>query len=195
MYEAVESRAREIWHPNAASLRNVGVQHRHRLVCAVAFVSLLLAAPALAASSQRAAPIEFTLTDQDGATRVVDYPRGKVSVFVVADQKGASEIAGWIAPLYQRYEDRIEISGIAALPGIPPMFHGLFRREFKKRLTYPVMLDWSGDVARRFGYEKQRAQLLVIGKDGRVALRQSGAANDRALAEVFREIDRLSSAR
>ena len=149
----------------------------------------------IAANSQRAAPIEFTLTDQDGETRVVDYPREKVTVFVVADQKGSAEIAGWIAPLYERYKNAVEISGIAALPGIPPMFHGLFRREFKKRLTYPVMLDWSGDVARQFGYEQERAQLLVIGKDGRVALRQSGAANDRALAEVFREIDRLRTAR
>ena len=171
------------------------MQHRHQLLCAAALVSLLLTAPALAATSPRATPIEFTLSDQDGQARVIDYPRDKVSVFVVADQKGSSELTGWIAPLYQRYGDRIEISGLAALPGIPPMFHGLFRREFKKRLTYPVMLDWSGDVARRFGYEQGHAQLLVIGKDGRVALRQSGAASERALAEVFREIDRLRSAR
>ncbi len=169
------------------------VQHRPLFI--VALFSLLIAAPALAATSPRAAPIEFTLTDQDGQTRVVDYPREKVSVFVVADQKGAAEIAGWIQPLYARYQNRIEISGIAALPGIPPMFHGLFRREFKKRLTYPVMLDWNGEVARSFGYEKARAELFVIGKDGRVALRQSGAANERGLAEVFEAIDRLRVAR
>ena len=152
-------------------------------------------APALTAAPPRTAPIEFTLTDQDGQKRVVDYPREKVTVFVVADQKGSGQIAGWISPLYARYEKGIEISGIAALPGIPPMFHGLFRREFKKRLTYPVMLDWNGEVAQMFGYEKQRVELFLIGKDGRVALRQTGAANDRALVEVFREIDRLRSAR
>ena len=152
-------------------------------------------APAITAAAQRTTPIEFTLTDQDGRTRVVNYPRAKVSVFVVADQKGSAEIAGWIAPLYARYENRIEISGIAALPGIPPMFQGLFRREFKKRLTYPVMLDWSGEVARSFGYEKERAELFVIGKDGRVALHQTGAANPRALAEVFSEVDRQRAVR
>ena len=167
--------------------RSFGVQRCHPIVRAL--LSLLVAATALAA------PVEFTLTDQDGQTRVVDYPRAKVTVFVVADQKGSAEIAGWIAPLYKRYEDRIEISGIAALPGIPPMFQGLFRREFKKRLTYPVMLDWSGDVARSFGYEKERAELYVIGKDGRVALRRTGVANERALTEVFSEVDRLRAAR
>ena len=138
---------------------------------------------------------EFTLTDQDGRTRAVTYPHGKVSVFVVADEKGSAEIAGWIAPLSQRYEQRIEVAGIAALPGIPPMFQGLFRREFKKRLTFPVMLDWTGDVARSVGYENNRAQLLVVGRSGRIALTKSGPANEQALAAVIREIDRLRADR
>lgn len=159
-----------------------------------AIVLVLLSAIEAVASAART-PVEFTLTDQDGRTRAVRYPNDKVSVFIVADQKGSSEIAGWIKPIYARYENRIEISGIAALPGIPPMFHGLFRREFKKRLAYPVMLDWSGNAARSFGYEKQRAQLFVIRKDGRIAMSQSGAVNDRALAEVFGTIDRLRAAR
>ena len=151
--------------------------------------------PKGANGSARTSPLQFTLTDQDGQARAVAYPNDKVSVFVVADQKGASQIAGWITPLYQRYENRIEISGIAALPGIPPPFQSLFRREFKKRLTYPVMLDWSGEVARSFGYQKERAQLFVIGKNGRVAVSLSGAASEQALADVFTEIDRLRGAR
>jgi hypothetical protein len=163
------------------------------LVCALA-AFLLAGAPSVFAASKAAAPIEFTLTDQDGNERVVDYPRDRVSIFVVADHKGSSEIAGWIAPLYARYETRIDIAGIAALPGIPPMFHGLFRREFKKRLSYPVMLDWNGEVARSFGYDKGRAQLFVIGKDGRIAFTQSGAASEQALARVYSEIDRLRRA-
>ena len=46
------------------------------------------------AAARNIAP--FTLTDQDGRARPMKYPRDKVSVFVVADQKGSSEIAGWI---------------------------------------------------------------------------------------------------
>ena len=146
---------------------------------------------AFAAESAARQMPEFTLTDQDGRARVVNYPQSKVSVFVVADQKGSSEIAGWITPLAQRYERNIEVAGIAALPGIPPMFQGLFRREFKKRLTFPVMLDWSGDVARSVGYESNRAQLLVVSRSGRVALTKSGPASEQALAEVVSAIDRL----
>ena len=89
----------------------------------------------------------------------------------------------------------MEISGIAALPGIRPMFHWLFRRDFKKRLEYPVMLDWKGDVSRAFGYQKERAQLFVISREGRVVLTESGAANEQGLGRVFSEIDRLRRAR
>jgi hypothetical protein len=133
-------------------------------------------AAATKASSRPA--VEFTLSDQEGHAREVKYPREKVSVFVLADQKASSEIAG-----------------IAALPGIPSAFHGLFRREFKKRLRYPVMLDWSGEVARAHGYPQQQAQLLVVSRRGRIALSKTGPATAPALAEVYAAIDRLHKTR
>jgi hypothetical protein len=166
-----------------------------RSICGAAVFWFVLLPHADAAASSRGAPIEFTLSDQDGKERVVAYPRRSVSVFVVADQKGSSEIAGWIAPLYARYGERIDIAGIAALPGIPPMFHALFRREFKKRLTYPVMLDWTGEVAKAFGYQQKQAQLFVIGTNGRIALSKVGPVNPTGLAEVYRAVDELQSAR
>jgi hypothetical protein len=165
-----------------------------RFSTATLLIVIVMSIASAGDSAARQMP-EFSLTDQDGRTRAVTYPHGKVSVFVVADQKGSADIAGWIAPLYQRYEQRIEVAGIAALPGIPPMFQGLFRREFKKRLTFSVMLDWTGDVARSIGYENNRAQLLVVGRSGRIALTKSGAANEQALAEVIGEIDRLRDER
>jgi hypothetical protein len=133
----------------------------------------------------------FTLTDQDGRARTIDYPRDKVSVFVIADHKGSSEIAGWITPLYQRYQQRCRDRRHRGVTGIPRCFRDCFRREFKKRLAFPVMLDWTGDVSRSMGYENNRAQLLVVSRSGRVALTKSGPAHEQALAEVIGAIDRL----
>jgi hypothetical protein len=107
----------------------------------------------------------------------------------LSDQQGSSQIEGWIAPIFARYDQRIDIAGTADLPGIPPMFQGLFRREFKKRLAYPMMLDWSGDVAKAYSYRKKQAQLLVIGTDGRIMLSKTGPANPQALADVYRVVD------
>lgn len=158
------------------------------------FLYLVCLCGALAATSD-AVPGQFTLTDQNARTHVVKYPRAKVSVLVVADQQGSTQIESWIAPIQARFGEQVEIAGIADLPGIPPMFHDLFRREFKKRVTYPVMLDWSGDVARSFGYNKKGAQLFVIGTDGRIALSKTGAATPQARAEIYRAIEQLQRKR
>jgi hypothetical protein len=156
----------------------------------ILLVLLTTGLPARAAAVPQKA-MEFTLSDQDGRARVVKYPREKVSVFVLADQKASSEISGWISPLFARYQERVEITGIAALPGIPSAFHGLFRREFRKRLTYPVMLDWSGDVSRAHGYQKEQVQLLVVSRSGQITLSKTGPATPGALAEVYSAIERL----
>ena len=63
----------------------------------------------------------------------------------------------------------------------------------EKRLTYPVMLDWSGEVARSFAYPKAQAQVFVIGTDGTIVLKKSGAATASALAEIRSTIDRLQN--
>jgi hypothetical protein len=163
----------------------------YRFALLVLLASGLSGAGASAATAPPTQAVEFTSTDQDGKARLVKYPREKVSVFVLADQKASSEISGWISPLYARFQERVDITGIAALPGIPSAFHSLFRREFKKRLTYPVMLDWSGDVSRAHGYQKEQVQLLVVSRSGRIALSKTGPATPAALAEVYSAIERL----
>ncbi len=158
------------------------------------FFALTSAALALGTVRVSANPTDahqFTLSDQDAREHVIRYPRDRTTVFVVADQKGAGQIESWIAPLFARYQRRIEIFGVADLPGIPPAFRGLFRREFKKRLTYPVMLDWNGEVARAFGYEKQQAHLFVVTTDGRIILSKTGPASALALADVYQAVDGL----
>lgn len=136
---------------------------------------------------------QFTLTDQNAVTHRFTYPRKKASVLVLSDHQGSSQIAGWIAPLFARYGTKIDIAGIADLPGIPSMFHALFRREFKKKLAYPVMLDWSGDVARAFSYRPKNAHLLVIGRDGKIHFSAVGPAQAAKLAAAIDAIDSLAS--
>jgi hypothetical protein len=69
------------------------------------------------------------------------------------------------------------------------MFHGLFRREFRKQLAYPVMLDWSGAIARRFAYAGTDAELLVLDFDGRIIYRKSGPADPAALNAAIKSIN------
>lgn len=133
----------------------------------------------------------FTLSDQHAAAKTVSYPTTKPTVLVVSDHKGSAEVADWVAPLYKKYGKRIDISGLAQLPGIPSPFHGLFRREFKARLAYPVLLDWTGDVAKAFNPVAGKANVVVIARDGKIAATQNGPIDKASLGNVTGVIDGL----
>ena len=133
---------------------------------------------------------DFELTDQEAKKRCYHFPKTKVTVMTVADHQGAEQLAPWIQCLYDHYQNRIDIDGVADVSMIPKVFRAMLRKAFKKQLTYSVMLDWDGSVVRRFAYEKDVANIYVIDRGGRIVKQLTGALNDEALRELFREIDR-----
>jgi hypothetical protein len=144
-----------------------------------------------------AAPVEkladFDLTDQDAKPRAYRFPKAKVTVMTVADHKGSDQLAPWIQRIYDRYEKRIDIDGIADVSMIPKPFHNMFRSAFRKQLTRSVLLDWGGSVVKQFAYEKGVANIYVIDRSGRIMKEFSGPVTDAAERELTREIDRALS--
>ena len=141
-----------------------------------------------------AAPVEkltdFDLTDQDAKPRSYRFPKAKVTVMTVADHKGSDQLAPWIQKLHDRYQDRIDIDGIADVSMIAKPFQAMFREAFRRQLTRSVMLDWDGSVVKQFGYTKGVANLYVIDRRGRIVKEFSGPVTDAAERELTREIDR-----
>ncbi len=155
---------------------------------------LLLILIALHGIAAVAAPVEkladFELSDQDAKPRSYRFPKAKVTVMTVADHKGSAQLEPWIQRLYDRYEKRIDIDGVADVSMIPKPFHGIFRAAFRKQLTYSVMLDWGGSVVKQFGYEKGVANVYVIDREGRIVKQLTGPFSEAGGRELFREIDR-----
>ena len=149
---------------------------------------LLLHTVALAAPVEKLA--DFELTDQDAKPRAYRFPKAKVTVMTVADHQGSDQLAPWIQRLYDRYEKRIDIDGIADVSMIPRPFHGMFREAFRKQLTRSVMLDWEGDVVKQFDYAKGVANLYIIDRRGRIVQQFSGVLTEDGLRAMTREIDR-----
>ena len=144
-----------------------------------------------------AAPVEkladFDLTDQDAKPRAYRFPKTKITVMTVADHKGSDQLAPWIQRIYDRYEKRIDIDGIADVSMIAKPFQAMFREAFRKQLTRSVMLDWDGSVVKQFDYTKGVANLYVIDRRGRIIKEFSGPVTDAAERELTREIDRVIS--
>ena len=96
---------------------------------------------------------DFELTDQEAKKRIYRFPKTKVTVMTVADRKGADQLAPWIQRVYDRYQNQIDIDGVADVSMIPKLFQPILREAFKKRLA--ILSD-----ARlgRFGGEAIRLQ-------------------------------------
>jgi len=133
---------------------------------------------------------DFELSDQHAQTRKYAFPKSKVTVITVADHKGSAQLAPWISRLYTRYQGRIDIDGVADVSMIPKPFRALLRSEFRKRLTYSVMLDWDGAVVRQFAFRPGVANLYVIDRRGRISKAIAGPVNDAGMVELSRSIDR-----
>ena len=134
---------------------------------------------------------EFSLEDQNGNVYSLEFPQEKIVIVVIGDKDSADQIEGWLRPLYERYGKRLEIYGIADLSAVPSFGRGVARAIIRQKTSYSVMLDWNGAVSRRYGFERKKANIFVIDRDGTIVARQTGAADAEKLSAVFREIDAL----
>ena len=148
---------------------------------------------ARAEPSAQASPSQvtnFALADQQGRLHKYHFPKTKLSLVTVADQKGSTQIESWIRPVRQRYETTIDIDGIADVSAVPVLLRGVVTRRFRKGLDYPVMLDWTGAVCRQFAHVKGQVNVYLLDREGRVLHRQNGPASEEALRALYAELDR-----
>lgn len=132
---------------------------------------------------------EFELKDQYNNTFALKFPKDKATVLVFGDREGAKQIENWVRPLEEKYADKIDIQGVAELSAVPGFAQGVVRRIMKNQVRYSVMLDWSGAVSKSYDYQKGKANLFVIDKDGRVIAKAIGAATDSDLKKIINQIN------
>lgn len=158
-----------------------------RSLTSTIFILLFLVMNTVAANMR--AP-EFELKDQYGNSQAYRFPNGRVNVLIFGDRKGSGQIEAWVRPLYERYQDRINIKGIAALSSVPSFARGMVTRIFKSQVKYPVLLDWTGGVTQSYGYEAGKANVFVVGPSGEILLRINGTATSQGLEQVKSHISR-----
>jgi hypothetical protein len=141
------------------------------------------------------APSSIELHDQFDAPQKLSFPATNVTLLLIADKKGSEQINGWIRPLTERFGKRIEVRGLADVSTVPRPLRGMVRMRFQKSQTYPVMMDWSGEVVRAFTYVPDKANVLVLDGHGHILKRLSGEANPSAVQALCDAIDRALAGR
>lgn len=139
------------------------------------------------------APGAIELHDQYNIPQKLSFPTTNVTVLTIADKKGSEQIGDWVAELKNRFAGRITLSGIAEVGGVPGLMQGIVRKKFRKLHSYPVMMDWSGKICAQLRSQKDVANVLVLGRDGVVLGRFSGAADRTNVAAVCVLLDKILS--
>lgn len=135
-----------------------------------------------AASTNRCPEIE--LKDQFDQRHSVKFPLTKLTIMTVADKQGSDGIKSWAHPLAVRFGERIAIAGLADVSTVPKVLRSYVQGKFRKAIAYPVMLDWEGDVCRRFNYTKGTPNIYLIARDGCILTHLSGPADEAALQQL-----------
>lgn len=134
---------------------------------------------------------DFVLSNQYKKEMPQSFPKETVSIFALADRKGSDQLENWITPFYKRYEDRVDICGLANMKGLPKLLRPMLRGIFKKSIDYPVMMDWKGTVCESLHYKSGVADIFVVDCNGVVVHRISGEATEEKLQTCYAVIDRL----
>ena len=133
----------------------------------------------------------FTLEEQFGNKIGINFPSDKVVILIFGDRKGSEQVEGWVRPLYGKYTDKIYIFGIAELSVVPWAVRPVVRTMIRSKSKTPVMLDWSGNVSKSYGYEKGKANVFVVSKSGKIIATKRGAVSNDVLNELYQEINAI----
>ena len=132
----------------------------------------------------------FELDDQYGHTHHYQFPKTNLSFVAVADRKGSTQIESWVRPVKQRYATTIDIDGVADVSAVPRLLRTMVTGRFIKTMAYPVMLDWTGAVCRRFAYRSGQVNVFVLDRQGKILNHWAGPAKEKSLRDLFAELDR-----
>jgi hypothetical protein len=133
----------------------------------------------------------FTLCDQFKIEHKQVFPGSRIIVLTLADRKGSEQLEDWVTPFYKRYEEQVDIFGVANLKGVPGFMKPLLRKLFRKGLDYPVMMDWTGEICEALQYKAGKANIFILCPKGVIRHRINGKVTGRDLQNCFSEVDGL----
>lgn len=134
---------------------------------------------------------EFELKDQYNQSTSYRFPKAKPTILIFGDRKGSEQIEGWVRPLWDRYQDRIDQKGVAVLSTVPSFMRPIIRTMFRSQVKHSVLLDWTGDVSRAYHYSSGTANLFLIDRQGQVILRLTGPFNPAGMKQLCDRVDSL----
>ncbi len=133
----------------------------------------------------------FELKDQFRDKHNLLFPAEKVVLLGFGDHHCGGDADAWYRPARERYGDKVQFYGIAALKELPLLWRPLVRLFLRRQSKDPVLLDWKNKVAKSYGFRPREMNLFVIDREGEVVLRLFGKATEEKRAAADKVIEAL----
>jgi hypothetical protein len=127
---------------------------------------------------------DFTLKDQFDKEFALKNFTGKIVVVFYTGREKSAHAANFGKMLDDKYNNlkdsngghikKIEIVPVGALKGVPRLLRNTVKNFIKNKQTdgkpdpTPLLLDWKGFIADKYGYNKSEVNVYIIGRDEKI---------------------------
>ena len=138
---------------------------------------------------------DWTLQDAEEKEHSLKKLRGKVVFLIMGNRKIREEDDKWAEAFQKAYGENEQvvayiIGDLRSVPGFIPK--GFIRSQLKKNPpAVKFLLDWKGEVHKRYQTEKKKPTLYLISQKGTIAFHRKANFDSETYAELKKEIDRL----
>ena len=138
---------------------------------------------------------EWTLQDAEEKTHHLKKLRGKVVFLIMGNRKIRKEDDKWAEAFQKEYGENDQIvayiiGDLRSVPGFVPK--RFIRSQLKKNPpAVKFLLDWKGEVHKRYQTEEKKPTLYLISQKGIIVFHRKSDFEPEIHAELKKEIDRL----
>ena len=138
---------------------------------------------------------DWTLQDAEEKEHNLKKLRGKVVFLIMGNRKVRKEDDKWAEAFQKEYGENEQVVAyiIGDLRSVPGFIPKRFIRGQLKKNPPPVgfLLDWKGEIHKRYQTEKNKPTLYLISQNGTIVFHRKVNFEPEIYAELKKEIDRL----
>jgi len=145
--------------------------------------------------SQESRLMSFEMEDQLGRVHSDEEYRDQVVVVTAGDKKGSKYTVAWGRAMIQAMDPNVNLGRVryiqvADLKSVPSMARKTVRKKFPQDELQWTLMDWKGQWAKTYDFERKAANILVFDASGTLLVHAHGQEPDqkqaRALADAIK---------
>ena len=98
-------------------------------------------------------------------------------MLIGADREGSAHSGAWSRALREglgALAEDVSVIGLADLSGVPFFMKAVVRKRFSERPDEWSLLDWEGELSRRYAFAEKSCNVLVFDRSGMLSGRANG---------------------